>query len=239
MEWRKRGKLLGQDCTLPAGEYEICVRFFGGPANEPLSEEKCRSFTIRSTEAISYQPPQLLIPANNSTITHNGAAMPLSFRWTSIVPRPQEPTTYHLQVWQLLQGQTAQQAVQVNQPIADEKIINTTQTLLKNFGSDPCPPYTCNFVWRVQALDRDGKPIGTNNGMSEVFTFYLDKNAKEKPIILQSPANGTIIQSDQQTRFTWLPPKAANQAAVYKIKIVEILGDQSPEQAFKGNKPFF
>lgn len=231
--------LLGQDCTLPAGEYEICVRFFGGPANEPLSEEKCKSFTIRSTEAISYQPPQLLIPANNTTITHNGAAMPLSFRWTSIVPRPQEPTTYRLQVWQLLQGQTAQQAVQVNQPIADEKIINTTQTLLKNFGSDPCPPYTCNFVWRVQALDRDGKPIGTNNGMSEVFTFYLDKNAKETPIILQSPANGTIIQSDQQTRFTWLPPKSANQAAVYKIKIVEILGDQSPEQAFKGNKPFF
>lgn len=231
--------LIGQDCTLTSGEYEVCVRFFGGSANEPLSEEKCKPFTIRSAEVITYQSPQLLLPANKSTIAYNGGGMPLSFRWTPLVPRPQETTTYRLQVWQLLQGQTAQQAVQVNQPITDEKITNATQTLVKNIGTDPCPPYTCNFVWRVQALDRDGKPIGTNNGASELFTFYLDKNTQETSVILQSPVNGAIIQSEQQTRFTWLPPKLDNQAAFYKIKIVEIIGDQSPEQAFKGNKPFF
>lgn len=231
--------LLGQDCTLPPGEYELCVRFFGGAANEPLSEEKCKSFTIRSVETVPYQSPQLLLPANKSTIAYSSGSIPLSFRWTPVVPRPQETTTYRLRLWQLLQGQTAQQAIQVNQPIADEKITNVTQAIVKNLGSDPCPPYTCNYVWSVQALNREGKPIGTNNGSSEVFSFYLDRNTKESPVILQTPANGAIIESAEGTRFTWLPPKSANPAAAYKIKIVEITGDQSPEQAFKGNKPHF
>jgi hypothetical protein len=38
--------------------------------------------------------------------------------------------------------------------------------------------------------------------------------------------------------FKWLPPPS-NDAVTYKIKIVEILGDQSPEQALHTNKPFF
>lgn len=232
--------LLGQECTLSPGDYELCVQFFGGPRNAALSEQKCKAFTIRGMEQQSFQAPQALMPANGTAFKEADLQKPISFRWTPIVPKPQEPTTYRLKVWQLMQGQNGTQAMRANQPIITKDVDNITQATISNMITGPCkPPYLCEFVWNVQALNRDGKSIGNNNGMSEVFAFYLDKNVKETPVILLSPANGALIQSGQKTRFSWAPPRSVNSAVNYKIKIIEIIGDQSPEQAFKGNKPFF
>ena len=60
--------LLGQNCTLPPGDYELCVQFFGtGPAGfAPLSEEKTRAFSMREVEQQIYQPPQAISPANGT-----------------------------------------------------------------------------------------------------------------------------------------------------------------------------
>jgi hypothetical protein len=32
---------------------------------------------------------------------------------------------------------------------------------------------SCSYVWTVQALARDGKPIGGNNGTSEASTIVV------------------------------------------------------------------
>ena len=55
--------LLGQECILPPGDYELCVQFFGyGAAGlTPFSEEKCKPFSIRGKE----QPtPKVTSPPN-------------------------------------------------------------------------------------------------------------------------------------------------------------------------------
>ena len=170
---------LGKDCTLEPGEYEICVQFFGygTTGTAPLSEEKCRIFTIQGKDNLAYKPPQATIPADGTQISLTSSKLPVTFRWTPVVPRPQEPVTYRLKVWQLLQGQVGTQAIKANQPIIEKDVDNLTQVLVSNLLTGPCePPYLCDFVWNIQALRRDGKPIGENFGTSELMAFKIGNN---------------------------------------------------------------
>jgi hypothetical protein len=235
--------LLGQECSLPSGDYELTVQLFGnGPRGlEPISEEKSKAFTIRGNEQQSYQPPQPISPVNNSVIKEVELKKPMTFRWTPVVPRPQDKVTYRLKVWQLMEGQTGVQAMKTNQPVITRDVDNLTQSIVNNLISEPCrPPLKCEFIWNVQALNRDGKPIGGNNGTSEAFTITVQPvNDAPVAIKLVSPENGETVRSQNPT-FSWtLTPGDVNGDGYYKIKIVEIKGDESPEQAFKGNKPFF
>ena len=171
--------LLGKECTLSPGDYELCVQFFGSRqgAVTPFSEESCKSFTIPSAEQQAYQGPQALSPANGTAISEKDAKMPITFRWTPVVPRPKDPVTYKLSVWQLLQGQNGTQAQKANQPILSKDFVNLNQTAINNLIIGPCkPPYLCDFVWNVQALNREGKLIGGNNGTSELFAFKIANN---------------------------------------------------------------
>jgi len=51
---------------------------------------------------------------------------------------------------------------------------NVTQAMVSNLLNGPCkPPYLCDFIWQVQALTKEEKPIGRNNGNSEPYTFKI------------------------------------------------------------------
>ncbi|MEJ5995971.1 LamG domain-containing protein [Pedobacter sp. Du54] len=235
--------LIGQGCTLPAGEYELSVQFFGyGPTGTmPYSEEKVKAFTIRGTEQQTFQSPQALRPAMGAAFKENDFAKPILFRWTPVIPRPQEPVTYKLRVWQLMQGQNGSQAMRVNPPLMTKDIENLTQTILSLADIGPCKlPYLCEFVWNVQALERDGKPIGGNNGTSELFSFKRETLVANALVKLVSPANGSTLALGEKPNFSWkINVYPVNEPPTYKIKIVEIIGDQSPDQALRANKPFF
>ncbi len=166
--------LLGQECTLPPGDYEICVQFFGyGAAGvAPLSEEKTKAFSIRAIEQQVYQAPQAIAPADGALLSETELQKPILFRWIPVIPRAQDPVTYRLKVWQLMQGQTGTQAMKVNQPLITKDVDNITQAVVNNLVGGPClPPYMCDFIWNVQALNREGKPIGENNGTGKPFQF--------------------------------------------------------------------
>lgn len=171
---------LGKDCVLTPGDYELCVQFFGyGAAGAaPLSEEKFKPFTIRAVEQITYQPPQPVSPADGTELSESALLQPIVLRWISVIPKPKEPVTYRVSVWQLMEGQTSVQAMKANTPLFARDVDNITQTILNNLVSVPCiPPYLCDFIWNVQALNRDGKPIGENSGTSvaSVFNFRNEK----------------------------------------------------------------
>ena len=236
--------LLGQGCLLPSGEYELTVQFFGlGAAGlAPLSEEKIKPFSIRAKEQLSYQPPQAIAPANNTVLSEMDIKKPIIFRWTPVIPRPQEPVTYRLKVWQLMQGQNGAQAMATNQPIITKDVDNLTQTMITNLSSGPClAPYLCDYIWNVQALNREGKPVGGNNGMSEALKFNV-QTVSDAPlkIALVFPANGSAISAKDKPKFTWKHEKQNTESSnTYKLKIVEIIGNQSPEEALRTNKPHF
>ncbi|MDP3360163.1 MAG: hypothetical protein Q8S41_12540 [Lutibacter sp.] len=171
--------LLGKTCVLKPGNYELCVKFYGyGAVGQVLIGESCKSFTIKETEHKSYQPPQPLTPVNGLSYTTGDFAQPQLFRWTPIVPKPQEPVTYRLKVWQLTEGQTGTQAMKANQPIITKDVENMTQVVINNIIDGPCkPPYLCDFVWNVQALNKEGNPIGENKGISSPFQFAVNEAA--------------------------------------------------------------
>ncbi|MBS4043673.1 MAG: hypothetical protein KGZ59_07635 [Chitinophagaceae bacterium] len=175
--------LLAQECTLPAGDYELCVQFFAdaGAAPMPISEEKRKLFTIKDVDQINYQSPQNLSPIDGFSISESDIKKPITFRWTPVVPKPQEPVTYRLRVWQLMQGQTSSQALKTNQPIITKDVENITQAIVTNIISGPCkPPYLCDFIWNVQAINKEGKSLGNNDGTSAASTFKIGEENKKK-----------------------------------------------------------
>ena len=81
----------------------------------------------------------------------------VTFRWTPIVPKPQEPVTYRLKVWQLMQGQSGTTAMRENKPIVTKDVDNVTEVTVSDIYTGPCrPPYLCDFVWSVETVTKAG-----------------------------------------------------------------------------------
>jgi hypothetical protein len=175
--------LLGQECILKPGTYELCVQFyplsaaFGG-----ILGESCKPFTIADNKEESYSPPQNISPIDGKSFKEAEVKVPLTFRWTPLVPKPKEPVTYRLKVWQLMQGQTGVQAMRSNTPVVEKDVNNITQAVVANIYTGPCkPPYLCDFVWQVQALNKEGKQMGSNNGTSELWNFKITASGNTNP----------------------------------------------------------
>lgn len=170
--------LLGKDCILKPGAYELCVQFFTrNPATgaQAVTGEACKSFTIEDAKEQTYSPPQNIMPVNDKVFTEPESNMPVSFRWAPVIPRPKDPVTYRLKVWQLMEGQNAAAAIRANQPIVTKDIDNITQASVTNLNSEPCKlPYLCRYVWNVEALSKEvvqGK--NKSYGISEATAFSI------------------------------------------------------------------
>lgn len=87
------------------------------------------------------------------------------FRWTPIVPKPQESVTYRLKVWQLMQGQNGSQAMKTNKPIVTKDVIDISEATIGNIYTGPCkPPYLCDFIWSVETITKSNTNSGTSGG---------------------------------------------------------------------------
>ncbi len=172
---------LTQCPKLTAGSYSLCVQFFNVD-RYPISKEVCKDFIVEDAVQIqqSFTPPQNTFPANDKKFTEAELKLPITFRWTPVVPKPRESVTYRLKVWQLMQGQNSTQAMRSNQPIVEKDVANLTQAVINNIYTGPCkPPYLCDYIWMVQAVDKEGKPIGSNSGNSEPTSFSMSNCSPE------------------------------------------------------------
>jgi hypothetical protein len=105
---------------------------------------------------------------------------------TSKKESPQGPVTYRVQVWQILPGQDSAQAIKANQPILMKLTEEQQLGVTANAVSGSCkPPYLCDFVWNVQALDSKGKPIGGNRSYIQNGSFSYD--SRRGSIVPQQP----------------------------------------------------
>jgi hypothetical protein len=164
--------LLPQCPKLTTSSYSLCVQFFNID-NYPISKEFCKDFMVGDI-AITYNAPQNIAPAIDKKFTAEAIKAPITFRWTPVLPKPKEQVTYKLRVWQLMQGQTFSQAIKANEPLVEKDITNINQAIIANIFNANCSlPYLCEYVWNVQAFDINGKPIGKNNGTSEVYSFKI------------------------------------------------------------------
>jgi len=150
---------------IPAGVYRICTRLVDPELGGPLTEDACAFFT-----ATSYQLPSLLLPENGAVIGPQESQR-IVFTWTPVVPSSPIPPLYIVRVFEVLPGLDPIQAFQGNRPILEAEVQGNTQLLWP--PDVPLPEGDRRYVWNVQTLDPEGRPIADPNGFSEPFTFSL------------------------------------------------------------------
>ncbi len=207
---------LGNCPVLKDGNYTICAQFVNID-RIAISQEVCKEFTVETPKETDYAPPTLITPENEKKFTLKEMQRPLLFRWTPLVPKPKEPVTYRLKVWQLMQGQNGTAAMRSNPPIVVKDVDNITQAMITGVITGPCrPPYLCDFIWNVQAINREGKPMGRNNGFSEPYTFkVLDDNINTK---IDSVKVGCCTDGKQSVYIKISNLHPTNQAQITAIK---------------------
>jgi prepilin-type N-terminal cleavage/methylation domain-containing protein len=105
-----------------------------------------------SEDKTKYTSSSNLSPTDKTEFSAEDAIKSITFRWTPVVPKPQQPVTYRMKVWQLMQGQSGSAAMKTNQPIVTKDVDNLTEASVSNIYTGPCkPPYLCDFVWNVEA----------------------------------------------------------------------------------------
>ena len=237
---------------LKEGTYTICAQFFNVD-KVAISREVCKDFKVEGT-VLDYSPPTLIIPDNNKKYSLTDLQQPLQFRWTPLVPKPREPVTYKLRVWQLMQGQNGIAAMRTNTPVIEKDVKEITQATVTGIITGPCkPPYLCDFIWNIQALNRDGKPMGRNNGMSESWSFGATSPTLATPPINVLPENNTTLSFElffdryeegatpkKPLVFTWKPvePKQS-EPVTYRLRVWQLMQGQNGSQAMKSNQPIF
>lgn len=102
---------------------------------------------------------------------------------------------------------------------------NKYKEILLRTGSAPEGDYTIC----IEIFSEEGELIGIENCI-----YHFVKQLGN--ISLLTPADGDEINSDQPAIFSWTPLLDTKE---YSLKIVELIGNQSPESALQQNPPFF
>lgn len=173
--FQKKIKATGK---LPSGTYQIIVRLDSPDGPVELSNTRTATFILASM-----QLPILIAPADASVLNEGVAKTAITFRWTPLIPRPTETVTYRVQVFEIVAGQNALQALRGNQPLLDKAVTNATQYIWQpQLGfADSIPK---KFVWTIQTFDALDQIITgetpNGEGRSEPKTFIVSRTIKNK-----------------------------------------------------------
>lgn len=143
---------------LPGNTYQLCVQLVSPGELLPLSEERCRTFTVAAL-----QLPILLKPAPEELLNYDLAKNTILFRWSPLVPAGRTSPTYIIRVFEVLPHQNPVQAMRSNFPVLTKEVRGTTQ-----------------YIWQPQGIIGDLKMIpGDTNAVKQNTTNDKDLN-KEK-----------------------------------------------------------
>ena len=161
---------INKTSKLPVGSYQITVRLDSPDLPVPLSNTASRIFFLAGT-----QLPVLMLPVNESVLPTASAQTAITFRWTSIAPKPIETVRYRVQVFEVLENQNPMQALRSNQPLLDKEVLGVTQFIwqpqLSFIEGDK------KFVWTIQSFDFQQQlitgDVANGEGRSEAITFTV------------------------------------------------------------------
>lgn len=169
---------------LPSDNYLLCVTLVRPVDYSPLSQTVCKSFYLATT-----QLPILMKPYNEEVLNTTAAQTAITFRWSPVVPRLNDPVTYHIQVFEVLDFQSPVQALRSNPPLLDQSVVSVTQYIWRpqlglnindSTGRDGKGKL---FIWTIQSLDIHGNPVtqtdGNGEARSEPLVFYLSTKTKQ------------------------------------------------------------
>lgn len=135
---------------------------FGTMLDSATEEQPDEASPQGSAAARSAVAVQAKVLSANQPEFKLDAVQDVTFRWTPLVPKPQEPVTYKLRVWQLMQGQNGTAAMRTNNPVVTKDVVDVSEVTVSNLYTGPCkPPYLCDFVWSVEAMGQASDGTGT------------------------------------------------------------------------------
>lgn len=157
--------------ALPEGAYRICVTAYDYYRNDqvPVSNEGCNIFFFQKKEA-----PVLNMPLCNTRVEQQDPQF-LTFNWSMRnTPSPfvgAAGTGYRFELYEVRPaGSNPEYIVRSSKPIYTA----TTDAVMLVYGpGEPQLLDSMQYVWRVQAFDKDGRDAYQNNGYSPacVFTY--------------------------------------------------------------------
>lgn len=173
-------RTIDQTGKLPSGQYQICVSILQSGTFQVLAAERCRIFNL-----FGVQLPFLMMPANNAILNGVSAQTAVTFRWTPVIPQSAiAPSSYRLQIFEILSNQQPVQALRANQPILDILLHGITQYIWQPRLSFANTDTSARFIWTIQTLDPSGAPIlisdGNGESRSEPFIFKVETNKGNK-----------------------------------------------------------
>ncbi len=146
----------------PEGDYSICIKVLppGARDTDPPLTETCGSFSIMYPN-----PPQLISPANSSSVTETYPV----FQWTPVITPPAFSLRYKIKIVEKLEGQTVARALEANRPHHIDSVVGTNVYV---YPPDALPFINGReYVWQITATDDRGFAPTSNNGQSEIWSF--------------------------------------------------------------------
>ncbi len=162
---------------LPEGSYELCITLVNAQTLQPVSTSICRSFFLTK-----YILPTLLQPEDNKKIA-SGTEKTTLFVWSPIIPNPPIFVSYRIRVVEVLAGQSAQQAFNINIPLFERTSIGTTQLLWPQ--EIPLPDGGASLAWSIQPEDDQGNPIILPERFTNAFNLIVLPSKEQCAKLLQ------------------------------------------------------
>lgn len=169
---------------LPSETYQICVQLVTDTEYAPISNSICKIFNL-----IAPQLPVLMKPYNEQVLDAEQSKSAITFRWTPVLPIPQNVPTYKILVFEVLQDQTPMQALRSNMPILNQDVVGATQYIWMPQGISNKNPSDENgvvkpkkLVWTIQSFESQEQVFseGSMNGdaVSEPVWFTIAATKK-------------------------------------------------------------
>ncbi len=158
------------------GSYTLYVKLIRTRTGDILLDERTARFYI-----LAFQPPTLIIPRNGDTILITSPV----FQWEPATSHPGFKVRYRLKICEILPGQTPTVAIN-NIPLHEAVIENLTSFIYPN-TAQPLE-LNKNYVWQIQARDKNNIPIGENQGESEIRKFRKGRRLISRPPLILFPS---------------------------------------------------
>lgn len=212
IDWnRELQDIITRTGRVPEGEYQGCVSL-AGPGGVVLVERECATFTVAYPD-----PPFLVAPMNGDTVRSHAPM----FEWMPV----QLPTMADARVGYVLQvaevNPTTRQSPEI--ALASNILHYVEPGLVETSHQYPVGALPLvsgrTYAWRVQALDGTGKPIASNQGRSEIWTFvYREPESETQRTVARvemTPRRDTLRYAGDTVRY---------EATAYDADNVEIPG---------------
>jgi len=200
---------------VPNGDYEICISVKLSNSNDDAGSNCLRHSVEKSL------PISLINPDNGNEIP-SGISI---FTWMHM-KNPGSNAKYKIVIVEVLGNQTPELAISSNPAwFTKDKL---SSTILQYPISARKFEVGKEYAWQTYALER-----GVVLTESDVWSFIV-VNPIGNNLSIIFPKTGEEIETDS-VNFEWRYTKQVNSNTKYTIKIVEILEDQSPENAIKNN----